>query len=210
MNIILLGPPGSGKSTQAKMIADKYKVKHISTGDILREHVRKGTPLGVEAKKFMDEGKLVPDTLINDIVKDEMAKDDLMGGWILDGFPRTKPQAEALYKILRPLGQKIDVILNIDVPDEELIKRINGRRNQRQDDTEATAKQRLQVYHAQTQPLIDYYSMPSISCRPAATFIAQTQHHPIGYNKRSIVTSVLGVGDINAVFGEIFKVLDKI
>lgn len=210
MNIILLGPPGSGKSTQAKMIADKYKVKHISTGDILREHVRKGTPLGVEAKRYMEAGKLVPDALLIDIIKDSLAREDFKGGWILDGFPRTRPQAEALDKILRPLGQKIDAVLNIDVPDEELIKRIIGRRNQRQDDTEATAKQRLKVYHAQTQPLIDYYSMPSISCRPAATFIAQTQHHPIGYNKRSIVTSVLGVGDINSVFGEIVKVLDKI
>ena len=210
MNIILLGPPGSGKSTQAKMIADKYKVTHISTGDILREHVRNGTPLGVEAQKFMDAGKLVPDALLIDIIEDRLAKEDIEGGWILDGFPRTMPQAEALDKILRARGQKIEVVLNIDVPDEELVKRIIGRRNQRQDDTEATAKQRLQVYHAQTSPLIDYYSMPSISCRPAATFIAQTQRHPIDYNKRSIVTTVLGVGDINAVFGEIVKVLDKI
>ena len=117
MNIILLGPPGSGKSTQAKMIADKYKVKHISTGDILREHVRNETPLGVEAKKFMDVGKLVPDTLLIDIIKDRLAKDDVKGGWILDGFPRTTHQAEALDKILPTLGQKIDVVLNIDVPE---------------------------------------------------------------------------------------------
>ena len=103
MNIILLGPPGSGKSTQAKMIADKYKVKHISTGDILREHVRNETPLGVEAKKFMDVGKLVPDTLLIDIIKDRLAKDDVKGGWILDGFPRTTHQAEALDKILPTL-----------------------------------------------------------------------------------------------------------
>jgi len=117
LNIILLGPPGSGKSTQAKMIADKYKVKHISTGDILREHVRNETPLGVEAKKFMDVGKLVPDTLLIDIIKDRLAKDDVKGGWILDGFPRTTHQAEALDKILPTLGQKIDVVLNIDVPE---------------------------------------------------------------------------------------------
>ncbi|WP_273466733.1 nucleoside monophosphate kinase [Methanothrix sp.] len=128
MNIILLGPPGSGKGTQAKMIADKYKVTHVSTGDILRENVRSGTPLGVEAKKFMDAGKLVPDALLIDIIKDRLAKDDVKGGWMLDGFPRTMPQAEALDKILPTLGQKIDVVLNIDVPDEELVKRVTGRR----------------------------------------------------------------------------------
>ncbi len=100
MDIILLGPPGSGKGTQAKMIADKYKVKHVSTGDILRENVRAGTPLGVEAKKFMDAGKLVPDSLLIDIIKDRLAKDDVKAGWMLDGFPRTMPQAEALDKIL--------------------------------------------------------------------------------------------------------------
>jgi adenylate kinase len=128
MDIILLGPPGSGKGTQAKMIADKYKVKHVSTGDILRENVRNGTPLGVEAKKYMDAGKLVPDTLLIDIIKDRLAKPDVKAGWMLDGFPRTMPQAEALDKILPALGQKIDVVLNIDVPDQELIKRVTGRR----------------------------------------------------------------------------------
>jgi adenylate kinase len=214
MDIILLGPPGSGKGTQAKMIADKYKVKHISTGDILRENVRNGTPLGVEAKKFMDAGKLVPDSLLIDIIKDRLAKPDVKTGWMLDGYPRTIPQAEALDKILPGLGQKIDVVLNIDVPDAELIKRVTGRRMckcgttyhvqfnppkvagkcdacgadlyQRQDDTEATVKQRLQAYHTQTQPLIDYYT------------------------KRGIVATVLGLGDIKAIFGNIAKVLDKI
>jgi adenylate kinase len=214
MDIILLGPPGSGKGTQAKMIADKYKVKHISTGDILRENVRNGTPLGVEAKKFMDAGKLVPDSLLIDIIKDRLAKPDVKAGWMLDGYPRTTPQAEALDKILPALGQKIDVVLNIDVPDQELIKRVTGRRMckcgttyhvtfnppkvpgkcdacgadlyQRQDDTEETVKQRLQAYHAQTQPLIDFYT------------------------KRGIVATVLGIGDIKAIFGNIAKVLDKI
>ncbi len=214
MDIILLGPPGSGKGTQAKMIADKYKVKHISTGDILRENVRNNTPLGVEAKKFMDAGKLVPDSLLIDIIKDRLAKPDVKAGWMLDGYPRTTPQAEALDKILPALGQKIDVVLNIDVPDQELIKRVTGRRMckcgttyhvtfnkpkvdgkcdacgadlyQRQDDTEETVKQRLQAYHAQTQPLIDFYT------------------------KRGIVATVLGIGDIKAIFGNIAKVLDKI
>ena len=214
MDIILIGPPGSGKGTQAKMIVDRYHVKHVSTGDILRENVRNGTALGVEAKKFMDAGKLVPDALLIDIIKDRLAKDDVKGGWMLDGFPRTMPQAEALDKILPTLGQKIDVVLNIDVPDEELVKRVTGRRMckcgttyhvqfnppkvegkcdacggdlyQRADDTEETVKQRLNAYHAQTQPLIDYY------------------------NKKGIVATVLGVGDIKAIFGEVAKKLDKI
>jgi adenylate kinase len=214
MDIILLGPPGSGKGTQAKMIAEKYKVKHISTGDILRENVRNGTPLGVEAKKFMDAGKLVPDSLLIDIIKDRLAKPDVKAGWMLDGYPRTIPQAEALDKILPGLGQKIDVVLNVDVPDAELIKRVTGRRMckcgttyhvqfnppkvagkcdacgadlyQRADDTEATVKERLQAYHAQTQPLIDFY------------------------NKRGIVANINGTGDIKAIFGNIVKALDKI
>ncbi|MGD0951612.1 MAG: adenylate kinase [Methanotrichaceae archaeon] len=214
MDIILLGPPGSGKGTQAKMIAEKYKVKHISTGDILRENVRNGTPLGVEAKKFMDSGKLVPDSLLIDIIKDRLAKPDVKAGWMLDGYPRTIPQAEALDKILPGLGQKIDVVLNVDVPDAELIKRVTGRRMckcgttyhvqfnppkvagkcdacgadlyQRADDTEATVKERLSAYHAQTQPLIDFY------------------------NKRGIVANINGTGDIKAIFGNIAKALDKI
>ncbi|MGB3944117.1 MAG: adenylate kinase [Methanothrix sp.] len=214
MNIVLLGPPGSGKGTQAKMIAEKYGVVHISTGDILRENVRNGTPLGVEAKKFMEAGKLVPDSLLIDIIKDRLAKDDVKGGWMLDGYPRTMPQAEAMDKILPNLGQKIDVVLNIDVPDGELVKRVTGRRMckcgttyhvqfnppkaegkcdacgadlyQRADDTEETVKERLQAYHAQTQPLIDYY------------------------DKRGIVATVIGVGDIKEIFGKVAVALDKI
>src|SRR5512136_1938904 len=128
MDIILLGPPGSGKGTQAKMIADKYKVKHISTGDILRENVRNGTPLVKEAKKYMDAGKLVPDTLLIDIIKDRLAKLDVKNGWMLDGYPRTIPQADAMEKIMPTLGQKLNVVLNIDVPDNELVERLSGRR----------------------------------------------------------------------------------
>ncbi len=214
MNIVLLGPPGSGKGTQAKMIAEKYGVVHISTGDILRENVRNNTPLGVEAKKYMEAGKLVPDSLLIDIIKDRRAKDDVKGGWMLDGYPRTMPQAEAMDKILPNLGQKIDVVLNIDVPDAELVKRVTGRRMckcgatyhvqfnppkvagkcdacggelyQRADDTEETVKERLQAYHAQAQPLIDYY------------------------DKKGIVVTVLGVGDIKEIFGKIAEALDKI
>jgi adenylate kinase len=196
------------------MIADKFQVKHISTGDILRENVRNNTPLGKEAKKFMDAGKLVPDSLLIDIIKDRLAKDDVKAGWMLDGYPRTIPQAEALDKILPGIGQKISVVLNVDVPDQELIKRVTGRRMckcgttyhiqfnppkvagkcdacgadlyQRQDDTEETVKQRLQAYHAQTQPLIDFY------------------------NKRGIVANINGTGDIKAIFGEISKVLSAL
>jgi adenylate kinase len=196
------------------MIAEKYGVVHISTGDILRENVRNNTPLGVEAKKFMEAGKLVPDSLLIDIIKDRLAKDDVKNGWMLDGYPRTMPQAEAMDKILPNLGQKIDVVLNIDVPDEELVKRVTGRRMckcgatyhvqfnppkvegkcdacggelyQRADDTEETVKERLQAYHAQTQPLIDYY------------------------DKRGIVVTVLGVGDIKEIFGKVAEALDKI
>ena len=162
----------------------------------------------------MDSGKLVPDSLLIDIIKDRLAKPDVKAGWMLDGYPRTIPQAEALDKILPALGQKIDVVLNVDVPDAELIKRVTGRRMckcgttyhvqfnppkvagkcdacgadlyQRADDTEATVKERLQAYHAQTQPLIDFY------------------------NKRGIVANINGTGDIKAIFGNIVKALDKI
>jgi adenylate kinase len=214
MNIILLGPPGSGKGTQAKMIAEKYNVKHVSTGDILRENVRNNTPLGQEAKKYMDAGKLVPDALLVEIIKDRFSKPDMKSGWMLDGYPRTTPQAEALEAILPSLGQKIDVVLNIDVPDADLVKRVTGRRMckcgttyhvqfnppkvagkcdacgaelyQRKDDTEETVKQRLQAYHTQTQPLIDYY------------------------NKKGIVATINGAGDIKEIFNNVSKALDKV
>jgi len=214
MNIVLLGPPGSGKGTQAKMIADKYKVKHISTGDILRENVRNGTPLGKEAKKYMDAGKLVPDTLLIDIIKDRLAKPDVKNGWMLDGYPRTNPQAEAMEKIMPTLGQKLNVVLNIDVPDNELVERLSGRRMckcgasyhlqfnppketgkcdvchgelyHRDDDKAEAIMKRLETYHNQTQPLIDYYS------------------------KKGVIANIKGSGDIQQIFAEISKVLDKL
>jgi adenylate kinase len=214
MNIILLGPPGSGKGTQAKMIADKYKIKHISTGDILRENVRNGTPLGKEAKKFMDAGQLVPDTVLIDIIKDRLAKPDVKDGWMLDGYPRTIPQADALEKILPSLKQKMNVVLNVDVPDSELVGRLSGRRMckcgvsyhlqfnppkkegvcdvcggslyHRDDDKAEAITKRLDAYHTQTQPLIDYYT------------------------KKGVIANINGTGDIKAIFGEIVKVLDKI
>ena len=214
MNIVLLGPPGSGKGTQAKMIADKYKVKHISTGDILRDNVRNGTPLGKEAKKYMDAGKLVPDTVLIDIIKDRLAKPDVKNGWMLDGYPRTNPQAEAMEKIMPTLGQKLNVVLNIDVPDNELVERLSGRRMckcgasyhlqfnppketgkcdvchgelyHRDDDKAEAIMKRLETYHNQTQPLIDYYS------------------------KKGVIANIKGSGGIQQIFAEISKVLDKL
>jgi adenylate kinase len=214
LNIILLGPPGSGKGTQANMIEDNYGVKHISIGDILRENVRNGTPLGKEAKKFMDAGQLVPDQLLVDTIRDRLAKSDIEGGWVPDGYPRTIPQAEALDEILRSLGQRIDMVLQIDASDEEIIKRLIGRKIckcgttyqvqfkkpkvagkcdacgaeliQRADDNETTIRERLQVYHALTQPLTNYYG------------------------KRGIMTIIPGVGDIMEIFDKIADALNKI
>lgn len=186
MKIIMLGAPGAGKGTQAKMIAEKYSVPHISTGDIFRANIKNGTELGMEAKKYMDQGLLVPDQLTVKILLDRVAKDDCKNGYVLDGFPRTIPQAEVLDKALTELGDKIDYAINVEVPDENIIKRMSGRRAclncgatyhiehipprqdgvcdtcgkelvLRDDDKAETVKNRLDVYHKQTQPLIDFY-----------------------------------------------------
>lgn len=191
MKIIMLGAPGAGKGTQAKMIAEKYHVPHISTGDIFRANIKNGTELGVEAKKYIDRGLLVPDELTVEILLDRVAKDDCVNGYVLDGFPRTIPQAEVLDKALTELGDQIDYAINVDVPDENIIKRMGGRRAcltcgatyhiehippkmagicdkcgqelvLRDDDKPETVKNRLDVYHKQTQPLIDYYSNKGI------------------------------------------------
>ncbi len=191
MKIIMLGAPGAGKGTQAQMIADKYEIPHISTGDIFRENVKNGTELGMEAKKYMDQGALVPDELTVKILLDRVAKDDCKNGYVLDGFPRTIPQAEVLDKAIKELGDKIDYAINVDVPDENIIRRMSGRRAclscgatyhvehippkkegicdkcgkelvQRDDDKEETVKNRLDVYHKQTQPLIDFYTKQNI------------------------------------------------
>ncbi|MCH5255345.1 MAG: adenylate kinase [Lachnospiraceae bacterium] len=187
MKIVMLGAPGAGKGTQAQMIADQYKIPHISTGDIFRENVKNGTALGMEAKKYMDQGALVPDELTVRILLDRVARDDCKNGYVLDGFPRTIPQAEVLDKALREIGDKIDYAINVDVPDENIIRRMSGRRAcltcgatfhiehippkqegicdkcgkelvQREDDKAETVKNRLEVYHKQTQPLIDFYT----------------------------------------------------
>lgn len=187
MKIIMLGAPGAGKGTQAKMIADKYLIPHISTGDIFRANIKNGTELGKKAKEYMDKGLLVPDELTVDLVIDRVGQDDCKNGYVLDGFPRTIPQAESLDKALSERGEKIDYAINVEVPDENIINRMSGRRAclscgatyhivhiptkvegicdrcgaelvLRDDDKPETVKKRLDVYHDQTQPLIDYYS----------------------------------------------------
>lgn len=187
MKIIMLGAPGAGKGTQAKMIADKYGIPHISTGDIFRANIKNGTELGKKAKTYMDQGLLVPDELVVDLVADRIVQEDCAKGFVLDGFPRTIPQAEALDVALTKLGAKIDYAINVEVPDENIVTRMSGRRAcvacgatyhlvhiptkvegicdrcgaeliLRDDDKPETVMKRLAVYHEQTQPLIDYYT----------------------------------------------------
>ncbi len=215
MNLILLGAPGAGKGTQAKFIVEKYGIPQISTGDMLREAVAKGTELGRKAKEFMDEGKLVPDDIVIGIVKERLKQKDCERGFILDGFPRTKAQAEALDKIMEEMGKKIDAVINISVPEEEVVRRIVNRRTcrkcgaiyhliydppkkpgtcdrcggelyQRDDDREEVVRQRFSVYRKSTEPLIDYY------------------------RKRGILYDVDGRKDIGEVKAEILSVLEKI
>lgn len=191
MKIIMLGAPGAGKGTQAKKIAEKYTIPHISTGDIFRANIKEGTELGKKAKTYMDQGLLVPDELVVDLVVDRVGKDDAKNGYVLDGFPRTIPQAEALDKALEAIGEKVDYAINVEVPDENIIRRMSGRRAcvacgatyhlvhippkqegicdtcgkeliLRDDDKPETVKKRLDVYHEQTQPLIDYYTNKGI------------------------------------------------
>ncbi|WP_408070284.1 adenylate kinase [Butyrivibrio sp. JL13D10] len=212
MKIIMLGAPGAGKGTQAKMIAEKYKVPHISTGDIFRANIKNGTDLGKKAKEYMDKGQLVPDELTVEILLDRVAQDDCANGYVLDGFPRTIPQADVLDKELTKLGDKVDYAINVDVPDENIVRRMSGRRAclkcgatyhiehippkkegicdtcgselvQRDDDKPETVKNRLSVYHEQTQPLIDYYT------------------------KKNILKTVDGTKDMQEVFNEITGIL---
>jgi len=214
MNIILFGPPGAGKGTQAKKMVDFYGIPQVSTGDILRANVREGTELGLAAKAYMDKGELVPDEVLIGIIKNRLKEQDCEKGFILDGYPRTIPQADALATILDEIDKPIDVVLNLEVPDEELVERISGRlmcnncgasyhRNfnppkkegvcdvcggelsQRADDREEAVQNRLNVYKKQTQPLIDYYA------------------------KQGILVSLDGTKDINEVFGDIKAVLTK-
>ena len=191
MKIIMLGAPGAGKGTQAKKIAAKYGLPHISTGDIFLANIKNGTELGKKAKTYMDQGLLVPDELVVDLVVDRVNQDDCENGYVLDGFPRTIPQAEALTEALEKMGQKVDFAIDVNVPDENIVKRMGGRRAcvtcgatyhmvyaptkkegicdtcggeliLRDDDKPETVQKRLNVYHDQTQPLIDYYTSQGI------------------------------------------------
>ncbi len=213
MKIIMLGAPGAGKGTQAKMIAEKFDIPHISTGDIFRANIKNGTELGKKAKEYMDKGQLVPDELTVEILLDRVAADDCKNGYVLDGFPRTIPQADVLDKELTKLGDKVDFAINVDVPDENIVRRMSGRRAclkcgatyhiehippkkegicdkcgselvQRDDDKPETVQNRLSVYHEQTQPLIDYY------------------------NKKNILKSVDGTKDMQEVFSDIVNILN--
>ena len=213
MKIIMLGAPGAGKGTQAKMIAEKFNIPHISTGDIFRANIKNDTELGKKAKEFMDKGQLVPDELTVEILLDRVAADDCKNGYVLDGFPRTIPQADVLDKELTKLGDKVDFAINVDVPDENIVRRMSGRRAclkcgatyhiehippkqegicdkcgselvQRDDDKPETVQNRLSVYHEQTQPLIDYY------------------------NKKNILKSVDGTKDMQEVFSDIVNILN--
>ena len=212
MKIIMLGAPGAGKGTQAKMIAEKYSVPHISTGDIFRANIKNGTELGMEAKKYMDQGLLVPDELTVKILLDRVAKDDCANGYVLDGFPRTIPQAKVLDNALTEMGDAIDFAVNVDVPDENIVKRMSGRRAclacgatyhiehvppktegicdvcgqelvLRDDDKPETVLNRLNVYHEQTQPLIDFY------------------------NEKGVLKNIDGTVDMKEVFAAIVEIL---
>lgn len=191
MKIVMLGAPGAGKGTQAKKIAAKYGIPHISTGDIFRANLKAGTELGLKAKEYMDKGALVPDSLTLDLIMDRFKEDDCKNGYVLDGFPRTIPQAEALTAALTKISDKLDYAINVEVPDEAIVKRMSGRRAcvgcggtyhivfnptkvegkcdvcggelvLRKDDAPETVQHRLEVYHDQTQPLIDYYKNEGI------------------------------------------------
>lgn len=214
MKIIMLGAPGAGKGTQAKMIAEKCGIPHISTGDIFRANIKNGTELGAKAKEYMDKGLLVPDELVCDLVVDRIQQADCEKGYILDGFPRTIPQAEALENALNAIEQKLDYAIDIDVPDENIINRMSGRRAcvgcgatyhvlfnptkvegkcdvcgesliLRDDDKPETVKKRLDVYHTQTQPLIDFYT------------------------ERKVLVEVDGTQSMDKVFDDIVKILGE-
>lgn len=214
MKIIMLGAPGAGKGTQAKRIADKYSIPHISTGDIFRANIKNGTELGNKAKSYMDQGLLVPDELVVDLVVDRVKQDDCENGYVFDGFPRTIPQAEALDTALKVIDEKIDYAVNVEVPDSNIVERMSGRRAclncgatyhlqyiptktegicdvcgsklvLRDDDKPETVLKRLNVYHEQTQPLIDYYK------------------------NQGILAEVDGTKDMAEVFEAIVRVLEQ-
>ena len=153
--LIFLGPPGAGKGTQAQILSENHQIPHVSTGDILRNAVAQKTPLGKQAKNYMDNGELVPDALILDLIQDRLSYKDTVNGWILDGFPRNVNQAAFLEELLTKLNQSADCVLNLEVPDKVLVDRLLDRK--RKDDNEETIRRRLEVYHRDTVPVISYY-----------------------------------------------------
>ena len=186
IRILLIGPPGAGKGTQAALLAQHFGIPAISTGDIFRENVRSETPLGVEAKAFMDRGEYVPDSLTNALVRDRLNQDDAAAGFLLDGYPRTIDQVEELDDILEETEKKLDVVVQLTADSEELLRRLSGRAQEqgRSDDTPEVIKRRLDVYEEQTAPLIDIYA------------------------SRSLVAKVNGLGEIGDVTNRIIEVLD--
>ena len=186
IRILLIGPPGAGKGTQAALLAQHFGIPAISTGDIFRENVRNETPLGLEAKAFMDRGEYVPDSLTNALVRDRLNQDDAAAGFLLDGYPRTIDQVEELDDILEETEKKLDVVVQLTADSEELLRRLSGRAQEqgRSDDTPEVIKRRLDVYEEQTAPLIDIYA------------------------SRSLVAKVNGLGDIGDVKNRIIEVLD--
>ncbi len=183
MIIILIGPPGAGKGTQAQKIAQSLNLPHIATGDIFREHLQKNTELGRKIREYYEKGELVPDELVIEVVKNRIAMPDCEKGFILDGFPRTIPQAEALDKILAEKGRKVDIVIEIDIPEEEATKRLLSRG--RLDDKLCTIKRRFVEYHIKTQPIIDYYK------------------------KQGKLVKVDGVGSIEEVFNRIMSIINE-
>ena len=214
MNIVMLGAPGAGKGTQAEKISQKYNIPHISTGDIFRQSIKNGTPLGVAAKSYMDQGLLVPDHVTNNMVKEMLFKDEFKNGFILDGYPRTISQAEFFTNALKEEGKKLDMVLNIEVDEQDILERMTGRRVctkcnstyhvifnkskdnvscdkcgnkliQRDDDKEETVKKRLDVYRKETKPLVDYYT--------------ETKE----------IRSVEGKGSMDDIFNRIVAIIEK-
>lgn len=212
MKIVMLGAPGAGKGTQAKRIAAKFSIPHISTGDIFRANIKNNTPLGAKAKSYMDKGELVPDELVIELIMDRFAQDDCVNGYVLDGFPRTIPQAEELDKALKSVNDNLDYAIDVEVPDDNIINRMSGRRacvncgatyhivhnppkveNEcdtcngelilRDDDKPETVKNRLDVYHTQTEPLLEYYT------------------------EKGILYTVDGTQDMDTVFDSICKIV---
>ena len=186
IRILLIGPPGAGKGTQAALLAQHFGIPAISTGDIFRENVRNETPLGLEAKAFMDRGEYVPDSLTNALVRDRLNQEDAVAGFLLDGYPRTIDQVEELDDILEETEKKLDVVVQLTADSEELLRRLSGRAQEqgRSDDTPEVIKRRLDVYEEQTAPLIDIYA------------------------SRSLVAKVNGLGEIPDVTNRIIEVLD--